>query len=207
MLKNQIDRILERQPSLKYDESKKKFEGILHISKHDFYEVVIHCSGFPETFPTVYEVGERIPKKMDRHKYRGSDICCFTTKAKEQILLKTKIKTLELFFTNILIPFFENNSFYEINKAYKYGEYSHAELGIIEGYQDILDVKNIYLIIQIIKDRLSQPKIRFRDDCYCRSGKTLKKCNNGYHSARYRDFRLINKEILLYDLKKIELKY
>src|SRR5690606_13096322 len=137
----------------------------------DSYEIEVDLEPFPQFFPLVTETGGRIPVKMDRHMYPTSSCCCFTTRAKSQILLKTKVKSLPQFFDLILIPFFENNSFYEIEGFYFGEEYSHGRNGIIEGYKDILKIDNTLLtakaIIQVSKSKF----LKEHQNCYCGSGR------------------------------------
>lgn len=202
--KKEIDGILEAHNKLEFDGETNCFFGKIYISKNDFYEIKVHLSSYPLKFPVVEELGERIPQNLDRHKYYNSDICCLTTEAMGQILLKTKIRTLIDFFNLMVIPYFKNNSFYEINKKYYKDEYSHGVEGIWEGYKDILGIENPFTILNIIKERLTGKKLSIRDDCYCKSGEKLKKCNKGQHDIKYRQFRFINFDILQKDADNLE---
>ena len=93
-INTEIEGVLLKHTSLLYDRLTNKLEGKLFISESDYYDVEIEIKPYPLFFPTVYEVGERIPKKAYRHIYTDTGSCCFTTLAKSQILLKTKILTL-----------------------------------------------------------------------------------------------------------------
>lgn len=203
----EIEELMQKYPTLEYNSEKKELYGDLYISKNDCYEIKIDLIPYPKYFPNVYEVGERIPPKVDRHIYTDSGACCFTTLAKSQILLKTKIKNLSYFIKEIVIPYFKNNSYYEINKKYKLGEYSHGFFGIIEGYIDILNLKNVKLLANIIYNRVKGKKLKIQDACYCGSGVSLKKCSSGLHDRSYRDFKKIDVEVLENDLHKYFLKY
>lgn len=198
MQNEEIQRILSRYHGLEYDHEGQRFNGLLHLSDTDYYEVIIDVSPFPRLFPDVYEVGERIPQKLDRHKYNDSDKCCLTTRANAQILIKTKIKSITEFFDRVLVPYFKNNSFYEINRYYYQGEYSHDKTGILEGYQDILGIKDPLTIAAMINGRIKGQKLTIRDKCFCGNGLTLKKCS--HHLNNYRKFRLVDKDILTEDL-------
>ena len=202
--REEINKILKSHKELNFDEVKNVIYGRLFISQNDFYEIKVSLAPYPLRFPFVEETGERIPQSLDRHKYYKSDICCLTTEAMGQILLKTKVKTLSAFFELMVIPYFKNNSFYELNRCYFKDEYSHSIVGIWEGYQDILDIKSPYEILNVIKRRLNAKKIKIRDTCYCKSGIKLKKCKNGKHSINYRNFRLISLEVLQKDANELE---
>lgn len=197
----QISEVIRSYPELVYDENTCSISGFLKVAENDSYQVRIDVRDFPEKFPVVYEIGERIPSTMNRHKYSDSDACCLTTPAKAQILLKTKVTTLHEFINLLVIPYFRNNSFYEINKRYVHGEHSHGSVGIVEGYLDILGIENPLLIEDVINHRLLGFKLKIYDLCYCRSGKILKKCSN--HDSLYREFRLIDVAQLKIDLELI----
>jgi len=199
-IKSQIEELLSYHKSLFYNEINSSINGELFISDDDSYDVSIKLESYPIDFPLVYETAERIPRKVSRHIYTDTKSCCLTTQAKAQILLKTKITTLLLFVEEIVIPYFQNNSYYEINGEYETDEYSHDKNGIIEGYRDILRTDDDYFIVKLIKERIEGKKIRLHDMCYCGSGLSIKKCNNRLHYQCYKDFRKIDKNVLTSDL-------
>lgn len=199
-IKTQIEEVLKHYSGLSYDENNNWIEGELFISEDDSYDVSIHLEPYPKHFPRVFEKGERIPPKVSRHIYSDTKSCCFSTQAKAQILLKTDICTLHLFIKEIVIPFFQNNSYFEINGKYKTDEYAHDKIGVIEGYRDILQTNNDYLIARLIAGRIEGAKIRLHDKCYCGSGVSMKKCNNYMHYKCYKDFRKIDKDVLENDI-------
>jgi len=202
-IKSQIDLVLKKHRGLNYIESQNIIIGKLQISDNDFYEIKIDLTPYPKAFPKVEEVGERIPKKADRHIYTDSGSCCFTTRAIAEILLKTKVKSINDFIKLIVIPYFENNSFYEINKYYLNGEFSHNIQGILEGYKEILGLKNDYKTLKIINDEVRGNNTHISAKCYCGSTKSLKNCSSGKHFKNYRKFKLIDKSTLTYDLVQI----
>ncbi len=196
-----IKKILSKYPFLEYNKGKKSFVGYIYLDEDDKYHLLIDVSNFPNNFPKVIELDERIPRKADRHINKDNSLC-FTTPINEEILLKTKVKDLELFFQHILIPFLANNSFYEINKVYKFGEYSHHPIySLYETYRDILNIDNFELIATVLKKVASGKKYRPNELCYCGSGIKIKNCNN--HEEGYRDIKKLSSERLLIDSKKI----
>lgn len=200
-ISKQINQVLRDFPHLIYDSNKKQLLGELFITEYDSYDIKIELNGFPKSFPLVYEIGERIPPKMDRHIYPNKGNCCLTTVAKEQILIKTKIHTLGSFISLIVIPFLQNNSFFELNKRYNKGEYSHGVPGVIESYQDILQLDNKYQVSDVL-ELLIKRKLSISNQCYCGSGYTLGKCKNGMHKKSYNEFKLIDNKQLNDDLYK-----
>ncbi|WP_461632416.1 hypothetical protein [Labilibaculum euxinus] len=199
-LKDQVDVVLNNYPELLYDSLTNTIVGELYITRKDSYDVKIELDRYPTQFPIVYEIGERIPKTLKRHTYSDTGSCCLTTQAKAQVLLKTKITSLYHFIKEIVIPYFQNNSYFELNGKYRTAEYAHNSFGIVEGYRDILEINNDRLILRLILDRIKKTKLRIHDLCYCGSGISLKKCNSGKHCICYKNFRMIDKIILINDL-------
>ena len=188
---------LSEYPDLTYNDG--VLEGGLSVGERDVYDIKVDISTYPKFFPRVYETGGRIPNKVERHIYTDTGSCCFTTNAKAQILLKTQITSLSLFIKEIVVPYFQNNSYYELNNSYASDEYSHNYIGVIEGYRDILMTDNDLLIAKAIYDRVNGNKLTIRDNCYCGSGSSLKKCSKGKHLRCYKDFKKIDKNLLAQD--------
>lgn len=202
-INREVEDVIVKFPTLSYNQEKKELSGELPISETDSYEVLIDLNPFPRLFPIVYETEERILRKPYRHIYSDTGTCCFMPLSKSQVLLKTKIRSVLDFIREIMVPYFQNNSFYELNGIYKTDEHSHTRFGIIEGYQDILRIENPYRIVEIIKNRILGKKLKIHDPCFCGSGRKMKSCQNGKHDKSYRDFKLIDKELLYHDLEVI----
>lgn len=195
----QIKRVLQEHPGLSYNDQSKMFSGILIIDEGDQYNITIDLTPFPHKFPVVKEINERIRPIADNH-INSDGSCCFTVPVKEQILLKKGlIKTIPQFINKIVVPFFQNNSFREINGNYKNGEYSHGLSGIIEAYSDILGVNNQELTLKILIRHLKGNGYGKNDPCFCGSNKKFKDC----HSYRFKDLSLIDKNMIIADLKRI----
>tara|TARA_R110002096_G_scaffold278936_1_gene473091 strand:+ start:36 stop:671 length:636 start_codon:yes stop_codon:yes gene_type:complete len=200
-ISREIEAVLTKHKGLVHHLNSNSLSGELFLPDGDCYELVIELDSYPKFFPKVYETGGRIPVKMDRHMYTDTGSCCFTTGAKSQILLKTKITSLLKFVDEIVIRYLENNSYYEINNEYCYEEYDHGSMGVVQSYQDILEITDAKSIGILMLQRLKNKKLSIRDLCYCNSGQSLKKCNSGLHCKNYRLFRMIDKDVLYNDLK------
>ncbi|WP_339916933.1 hypothetical protein [Yeosuana marina] len=200
-ISKEIEEVLLKHQGLVYHLESNSLSGELFLPHGDSYDLIIKLEPYPKFFPWVYEVGGRIPIKMDRHIYTDTGSCCFTTAAKSQILLKTKITSLIKFIDEIVVRYFENNSYYEINRTYYYDEYDHGSRGVVQSYQDILEISDTKSIGRLMLQRLQNKKLTIRDLCYCNSGQSLKKCSYGSHCYNYRLFRMIDKDVLYNDLK------
>lgn len=199
-LQEQINDVLEFHKGLVYNSLSNTLEGEIFLPDGDCYDVSILVDGFPKNFPRVSENGGRIPKKMDRHVYPDSGNCCFTTRAKSQILLKTVLKSLLDFVDEILIPYLENNSYYEINNEYYTEEYSHGNLGIIEGYKDILQIDDTIKVAKTMINAVKSKKLVIHQNCYCGSGRRLRKCCRGKHLNNLRRLYMVDKDVIEQDL-------
>ena len=176
-------------------------QGELFITDNDSYCIEIsNISRFPNSFPLVRELGGRIPQKADRHIYPKEGYCCFTTPIKEKVLLNRHIKTLNDFIAEIVIKFFLNNSFYEINGKYATGEYSHGTMGIIESYQEITKIKDINSLIVFLTMIIDGNKSDRNERCLCNSGIKWKNC----HLRIFEELNLIEKSIIKNDLDLIK---
>jgi hypothetical protein len=201
LINNQLDIILKKYSFLTFKSEEMCFIGYIQVDEDDKYNLKIDINN-TSLFPEVYELEDRIPKKADRH-INSDNSLCFTTKANELILLKTKVKDLISFFDLVLVPYLLNNSFYEINKFYKYGEYSHNPLiSTYETYCDILNIDNFDLISTLLNEVSKGRKIRPNEICYCGSNIKIKKCKN--HEIGYRNIKKIDSVKLNQDSSRIK---
>jgi hypothetical protein len=192
----QIRQVLKENPGLFYNEQSRMFSGTILVDEEDNYCITLDINPFPIKFPVVKEINERIKRGADNHKYSDNS-CCLTVPVKEQFLLrKGLIKTIPQFINKIVIPFFQNNSYREINGEYKDGEYSHGLPGILEGYSDILGIKDLKLTIKLLIKYLKGEKFGLNTTCFCGSNKKYKDC----HRHRFENLKFIDKELILSDL-------
>jgi len=198
----EIEKVLKSFPSITYDGDRRVFYGHLNIDENDSYNIEVHLPTMANKFPKVYELNERIPIKADRHTNKDGSLC-FTTNTKEQLLAKTIIVTISDFFEKILIPYLQNNSYYEINGKYLFGEYDHdINIATLETYIDLLKIDDPNLILQIIVQRIKhKKKYRPNDYCYCGSKLKIPKCQS--HEKSYKQFSKLSKKVLMRDFTLI----
>ena len=113
------------------------------------------------------------------------------------------MKSLLTFIDEIVVRYFENNSFYEINGYYYTKEYSHGPTGIIESYMDILGTSSVYSIAYMMVERINGKIIGSQELCYCNSKISMAKCSSGVHLKKYSDFQLVSILQLKRDLEYI----
>ncbi|CAL2095753.1 conserved protein of unknown function [Tenacibaculum sp. 190524A02b] len=198
-INTQIAKVLAQYPELSFNQATQVFTGTLEVFSDDMYTVNIDISPWNSSFPRVLETGERIPKDIDRHVYSDSGYCCFTTPRLEEIYLKTKVKTLVQFIRHILIPYLQNNSYYELHKTYSNGEFAHTN-STLQSYQTLLGITDAATIIKALYQYIEGNKLRHNHLCYCGSARTLRKCTNGTHKLGYDKLQYIATSNLKKDL-------
>ena len=202
-LQNEIEEALLVHQGLSNLSSSNIISGTLYLGDNDSYEIEMDISPYPKFFPSVKETEGRIPLKMDRHIYPLTGNCCFTTRAKSQILLRTKVKSLLMFLDLVVVPYFENNSYFEIHKHYFGDEYPHDESGILHGYIDILKIEDKSIVEKTIVQTIAAKRFVEHQLCYCGSGRKLRKCTHKKHIQYLRNLYMVDKDVLKSDLEII----
>lgn len=201
---DQIESVLGKYKTLEFDPGTVTLKGLLFASESDDdkYAVEVKIDRFPFAFPPVWETGERIPRKKERHCNETDGSLCFTTRPKAEILLATTIFTLVDFVEKIVIPYLQNNSYFELNGSYKFGEYSHySEISIYETYSELLDMKNPVQLEDTLSKLANGLKIRPNEPCYCGRRQKIKHCHN--HHDLYKDIKRLSTGTLREGKEKI----
>lgn len=201
MQQSELNSILDRFPDWEYNPKQRTFSGYFPISDGDRYYLEMDVTPFPDRFPRVLELNERIPPIANRHVNKDGTLC-FASPLDTELALINQIKSITDFIDLILIPYLENNSYFELNKKYKFGERLHNLIDAeFHSYQDQLDLGNAGITLNTIKSLKDRVKIRPNDKCYCGSGIKIKDCKD--HQERYkklRDSRLHNRIVKDYQM-------
>lgn len=207
-----LQAVLARYPGLVYDPAQQSLAGVVCIDPegNDCYELLIRPG--VERFPKVWETADRIPRKADRH-INGDGSLCFTSPTLEQVYLR-RVRTLEAFFGQILIPWLQNNSYFELTGQYAAGEFSHnPHEATMETYETIFGEQNRIVLMGYL-DTLIRTSLSGNSPCFCGSGKKLRKCSK--HFEAYQDFKSIppaalNRDFILiveyWFLKSVQIQY
>ena len=199
---NEVTNIIEKFPNLSVIINEGNWivlEGILDITAQDSFQVKIEYDTTNGQFPKLFELGNKIPKKLTRHIYTQDNSCCITVPEMQAILLNQGLTLLD-FIEKHAIPYFANQLYYEENGVYANGEYSHGSKGIIEFYQDILKTKDKILILKIIKHIFDGNLPSTKQNCLCKKGKKFRDC----HQKAVLLLSNISKQKLFIDYKQIE---
>jgi hypothetical protein len=125
---------------------------------HDKFEIRIE---FGEAYlPKVFEIGERLEKIAQDKKIPLSDMhingdgsACLCVKTEERLRLPENAD-LSDFFYDLLIPFFYQQSYFEKNNKWPWGQYGHGVFGLLEWYADnSIDNKDEFMrFLELISD-------------------------------------------------------
>lgn len=207
MFEEQLEEIIIKYPDLEKLQVKgiTILKGSLEIvdsegKKWDNYQIEIHPKkNFPYCFPTLYEVGEKIPINADWHIYEHDKSCCLTVMQKEIYTCRNGITLLE-YIENWVIPYLANQTYRFIHGNYANGEYPHGIIATVIFYQDIFRTRNIRHIIFYISFILKNRKPNRADICFCGSKQKLRKC----HKEAFEICITLSDNILQNDLKILE---
>lgn len=149
-------------------------------------------------FPDVYEVTELIPIRDNRH-INPDKSFCLGVRAKQIELMKNGLN-FEEFILKILYPFLANQLLLNSGEISKFigGEHGHGTLGILEHYQEILGLRSVKRIINIIRYVIKN-EITRNKKCPCGSKKLIKRC----HFDSLTKLVNIGKETLTMDLNQL----
>jgi len=171
----------ELQPQLRIVEHEFPIiiEGSFFLKSPDgpfdqFQVRIVLDKNFPRREPKVFEIGQRIPRTIDRHINKDGD-CCLTVW--EEWLVKTSDRSFRGFLTGPVHEFFLSQWFYEKKGIWRFGQRSHGTAGLVEAYADILGVpaKQETILYYLRLLALDWPKGHWL--CPCGSELILRHCH------------------------------
>ena len=127
---------------------------------------------YPDCVPVAYEIGNRIPRHF--HKYKDGNLCLGEPLAVWKTF--SEHPTLLGFVQNNLVPYLYSFSYLCRNGRLPFGELSHGELGRIEYYQDLFNVRSEHSLFGLIAI-LAQGEYRGHIQCPCGSKQRLRLCH------------------------------
>ena len=158
-----------------------------------YVEIRFKTSEF-SSLPQVYECGGRVEKVARERKLKlidlhvnGNGAVCLCLKMEEKKYLPNGFNLCD-YFQNLVIPFFYAQSFFEKHNRWPWGEYSHEDLGYLEGYESIDSKESVLECVKLLKkyprwaeyEKLLKEKGKLkihRHYCFCRSGRKIRKCH------------------------------
>lgn len=173
--------------------------GLLDIGygvRNQFKVKIVVTKDYPNRIPQVHETGGRVPSVLDRHYMSDGTGCCLVMPHRYREYFKP-LMTFEDFVDILVVPFFKNQLYYEINGTFVQG-YKHGELGIWEHYFEIfgsdLTSDILYKLVDTVLLQREDRKIRIKGHraCPCGSGLIQRRCH-GKGLIQLKEFGSTNK--------------
>jgi len=185
----------------------------------DSYEIKIRfeTSEYSD-LPQVYETAGRIDRIAQERKKKRTDLhiqpsgaACLCLKMQENEYLPNGFN-LPDYFCKLVIPFFYGQSYFEKHGKWPWGEYSHGELGYLEGYGEIgedVTIESVLDCIELLKKcgrkwAFYESQLRkvgglnvHRYLCFCGSGKKIRKC----HLRAFRGLSKLKEDIKRFSIQ------
>lgn len=140
---------------------------------HDSFNLEFHFpQNYPEKLPIVKELDNKIPATFHRNPDKSLCLCTPI----EQYLVFSKKPTLENFIYNLLNPYILSWLWYQRFYKMPWGERSHGSTGIVESYQELLNLRGLKHAKQFMAEYIYN-KIHQKQDCPCGSGLPFKRCH------------------------------
>src|SRR4051812_29423205 len=179
---------LQRQLEGKYPDLRAFCEGVRLLVRGSFpilseysiidrfqIEVEIHPD-FPEETPQVWEIGQRIPRIVDRHTYTNGGSCLLVPE--EWLAQPIEERTLLAFLEGPVHNYFLYQCFAELGMDWPHGERQHGFEGVLEAFSGLLGVKDPVQLLNFLK-LLTYEQIKGHWSCPCGSGKIIRRCHIG----------------------------
>jgi len=155
--------------------------------KEEYDVEIIINDKYPDSLPSVKEIGHRIPR--DFHQYKEEGLLCLGAPLDMKRQFNKK-RTLLGFVENLIIPYLYSYSIKENKGIMPYGELSHGVEGILESYKELLGIDNDFVVLRFLKI-LSDDNYRGHIDCPCGSNKKLRNCHGNILINRHKPLPLV----------------
>lgn len=175
---------LSANPGLRYDGKGNefhKFTGNFYLTNPageliESFEIrILVPNTYPNAFPIVFSIDDKIDKTDDYHIGKEGTICVEHT----YIANKLVGAGLRLYdFINYYLPKYFSWVLLKQNGLIgNLQEWAHQDQGTIQVYQTLLNISDKETIKRFLEGYLRSLKIRRNDKCYCGGGKKIKYCH------------------------------
>lgn len=189
-LRRGIEEILRRHPDFEVSHGERyglkivSLVGPLEIFDSEglriaYYEVRLDVPSdlYPNVFPFLFEVSDKIPKTADRH-FMVDGSCCVVIPQELEIRSKRGITLLE-YYDEYVVPFFANQKYYELTGGWIAGDWKHGIEGERQYYYELFNSNDDQEVVGFLKQFLSGKLPGNNDPCICGRAKKYKKCHMG----------------------------
>ncbi len=146
---------------------------ILELTIQDAFQIeIIVPVNYPSILPKSFETENRIPQ--DFHHNPDRSLCLATNL--ELTICFNAMPNLIGYVENCLIPYLASFHYWQKNNIMSYSERKHGAEGILETYQEFLEIDDKLLILGLLK-LLVEENYRGHSLCICNSGKKIRNCH------------------------------
>ncbi len=183
LITSQFDELKSNYPKLELEKNQSfSIVGFLEFAAcidgsdeiiEDGFEIQINIPHtYPESIPTVKEIGNRIPDKF--HQFMNGHLCLGAPLGIKKIFLQNS--TLLHFVNKSLIPYLYSYSYFEKFGEMPFGELSHGSEGILQFYQELFRLDNQEKALRLL-EILAFDCYKGHEKCPCESNRRLRKCH------------------------------
>lgn len=141
---------------------------------YGIFNCTVVLTDYPDSLPTVFENSGLIPKVADRHVNRDGSFCLCVIQ--EALIYEARKIDINLFFDELLLPYLAAQIYYEREKKWPGGEYSHGIKGVLEFFQERLGFDDEKKIESTIFYFMNNFNIWKNVQCYCGRKKAFVNC-------------------------------
>lgn len=163
-----------------------------------FNILIIVQSPYLAKVPEVFELSDIIPRTDDWHISKSGE-CCLDIPHNLKLAFQRGMR-LGDFISEKVYPYFANQLHRLSHSDYAGEEYDHRFEGVIQYYNEELQLSNSILAIRFIKSILEKHVPGRNDQCICGSGIKTKKC----HLASIQTLIELGDKVLHQDLMNFE---
>lgn len=141
----------------------------------DEYLVEIELpSHYPDELPVLREVGERIPRRSERHVNPKDGSACVLLPDSRWESFPVGAPFIE-YLTGPVHNFFLGQTLVDAGGEWPFGEWGHGAHGILEYYKNLIGAESEGAVSQFVWV-LSRDEVRDHWDCPCGSGRKIRDC-------------------------------
>lgn len=138
-----------------------------------FIEILIPRD-YPQSIPTVKELGGRIPHDADHHVSPGGFLCPLLPD--ERWRYWPLDADILAFLSGPLNDYFLGQLYFQKHSVWPFGERGHGREGIVEYYSEELGTADLDVIRRCL-EYLSKEQPKGHWPCFCGSGKVMRHCH------------------------------
>jgi hypothetical protein len=153
---------------------------------------------YPFGVPLLFEISNIIPREDDRHIDKNG-LCCVDIEHELLYLSRQGIRIID-FIRDKVYPFFANQLYFKEEGKYSNGEYKHRFEGIVQFYNERLNITDNKEAIKILQTLLEGKNHSRNELCFCGSEKKLKHC----HLESVIFLKTLGNKCLIRDLEEFE---